>query len=49
MLADFAPRGQLHDFLASWDGILPGAGKYRVSGKFEGLAVRPQSERAGSA
>ena len=48
MLADFAPRGQLHDFLASWDGNLPGAGKYRLSGKFAGLALRPQSEREAS-
>lgn len=46
MLTDFAPQGQLHDFLASWDGDLPGAGNYRLSGKFTGLSLRQQSARA---
>jgi uncharacterized protein (TIGR02099 family) len=39
-LSDWAPRGQLRDFSASWDGDVPGAGTYRMSGKFNDLAVR---------
>ena len=27
MLTDFAPRGQLHNFLANWDGSVPGSSK----------------------
>ncbi len=49
MLAEFAPQGQLHDFLASWDGELPGAGNYRLSGKFSRLSLRQQSARAAAA
>ena len=49
MLTDFAPRGQLHNFLANWDGSVPGSGKYRMSGKFEKLALRQQSARAATA
>lgn len=39
-LTDFAPQGQLRDFFASWDGDLPGKGAYRMSGKFDNLAIR---------
>lgn len=46
MLTDFAPQGQLHDFLASWDGVVPGTGKYSLSGKFSGLSLRQQTARA---
>ncbi len=49
LLDDFAPRGQLHDFAASWDGALPGAGNFRVTGSFERLALRQQLSTDGSA
>lgn len=42
MLADFAPRGRLHDFSAGWEGDLPGKAAYRVSGQFFDLASRAQ-------
>ena len=44
-LSDWAPRGQLRDFSASWDGDVPGAGNYRMSGKFNDLAVRQDAGR----
>lgn len=44
-LSDFAPRGQLRDFSAAWDGTAPGAGAYRMSGKFDDLAIRQASGR----
>ena len=43
LLNDFAPRGELHDFIASWDGDLPGEGKYRLSGRFSQLALKRQA------
>ncbi len=43
LLKDFAPRGQLHDFVASWDGDMPGEGKYRLSGRFSQLALKRQA------
>ncbi len=43
LLNDFAPRGQLHDFVASWDGDMPGEGKYRLSGRFSQLALKRQA------
>lgn len=46
MLADFAPRGRLHDFSAAWEGSTPSAAKYRVSGQFYDLALKSQPERA---
>ncbi len=49
LLDQFAPRGQLRDFAASWDGALPGAGNFRVSGSFERLALRQQLPTDGSA
>ena len=42
LLADFSPRGQLHDFTALWDGAIPGEGKYRLSGRFSQLALKRQ-------
>ena len=44
-LSDWTPRGQLCDFSATWDGDLPGAGAYRMSGKFDGLAIRHEAGR----
>lgn len=49
MLADYAPRGQLNDFLATWDGSLPGEGKFRMTGRFNHLAIKPQASRPASA
>lgn len=43
ILADFSPRGQLHDFVASWEGMTPGEGKYRLSGRFSQLALKRQA------
>lgn len=49
LLDDFAPRGELKNFSASWDGELPGSGKYRVSGSFERLALQEQEAAEGRA
>ena len=46
-LSDFSPQGQLRDFSASWDGSVPGKGAYRMSGKFDRLALR-QTDVSGS-
>lgn len=40
ILADFAPKGQLHDFTASWSGAVPGDGNYQLSGRFSQLALK---------
>jgi uncharacterized protein (TIGR02099 family) len=45
-LADFAPRGRLLDFSASWDGQYPRLAGYRVKGKVAGLSLQPQAARA---
>lgn len=44
-LSDFAPQGQLRDVVAAWDGNLPGDGAYRVTGKFQNLAIRQHGGR----
>ena len=49
LLADFAPRGQLTDFSASWDGAYPRLAGYRVKGQVAGLGLQPQAARAASA
>ncbi len=52
MLADFAPRGRLHDVAAQWSGTYPALAAYRVRARFEGLGIKPQAARlaqAGSA
>lgn len=45
MLADFAPRGRLHDFSAGWEGNVPGKAGYRVSGQFFDIASKAQPAR----
>jgi uncharacterized protein (TIGR02099 family) len=45
-LAHFAPRGQLLDFSASWDGQYPRLAGYRVKGRVAGLSLQPQAARA---
>ncbi|QYF94242.1 TIGR02099 family protein [Massilia sp. PAMC28688] len=49
MLADFAPRGQLSDFTASWKGRYPDISAYRIKGTLAGLAMRPQPARLAQA
>ncbi|MCM0043099.1 MAG: TIGR02099 family protein [Burkholderiaceae bacterium] len=52
MLDEFAPRGELRDFSASWEGSTPGSGDFRLSGHFSRLALRqqlPVPGKAGSA
>jgi uncharacterized protein (TIGR02099 family) len=46
LLADFAPRGQLQDVSAEWDGRLPSIAGYRVRGRVAGLSIRPQPAQA---
>ena len=45
VFSDFAPRGQLRDFSASWDGSAPGAGPYRITGKFDALGIHQAGGR----
>lgn len=49
MLDEFAPRGELREFAAAWDGSTPGSGDFRLGGQFRRLAIRPQLPAAGSA
>jgi uncharacterized protein (TIGR02099 family) len=46
MLAEFAPRGQLLDFSAQWQGRYPNLASYRIKGKVAGLSLKAQPERA---
>ncbi len=45
MLADFAPRGELRDFSAEWQGAYPAFAAYAVKGKFVGLSLNAQPAR----
>jgi uncharacterized protein (TIGR02099 family) len=45
MLADFAPRGNLKDFSAEWQGAYPDISAYKVKGRFEGLSLNAQAPR----
>lgn len=47
ILDDFAPRGELRNFSASWEGATPGSGDFKLSGQFHRLALRQQSPAAG--
>lgn len=42
MLADYAPRGQLSNFSAQWQGSYPQLAAYNVKGQFSGLTMRAQ-------
>lgn len=42
MLLDFAPKGQLKEFSASWQGTYPDVAAYKVKGEFINLSMRPQ-------
>ena len=46
MLTDFAPRGQLKNFSASWQGTYPVISSYAVRGQFFGLSLNAQPPRA---
>jgi uncharacterized protein (TIGR02099 family) len=48
-LADFAPRGRLLDFSASWDGQYPQLAGYRIKGQVAGLGLQPQAARPAQA
>jgi uncharacterized protein (TIGR02099 family) len=45
VLAEFAPRGQLLDFSAQWQGRYPHIAGYRVKGRVAGLSLKPQPAR----
>ena len=49
MLSDYAPRGQLRDFTASWAGNYPAVSAYSVKGSFAGLSMKGQPARAARA
>lgn len=46
MIDDFAPRGQLRDFSAQWQGAYPAITAYSAKGSFAGLSINPQLPRA---
>ncbi|MDB5768763.1 MAG: putative exported protein [Collimonas fungivorans] len=46
MIDDFAPRGQLRDFAAQWQGAYPAIASYSAKGQFEGLTINAQAPRA---
>jgi uncharacterized protein (TIGR02099 family) len=48
-LADFAPRGRLLDFSASWEGQYPQLAGYRIKGQVAGLSLQPQAARPAQA
>lgn len=45
LLADFAPRGVLSDFSASWSGKYPAISAYAIRGRVSGLGMRAQPAR----
>ena len=45
MLADVAPRGSLSNFVATWQGKYPAIAAYQVSGRLDGLGMKPQPAR----
>ncbi len=45
LLADLAPRGQLLDFSAQWQGAYPAVSSYRVKGRVAGLGLAAQAPR----
>jgi uncharacterized protein YhdP len=49
MLADFAPRGVLSDFAATWSGNYPDIASYRVRGRLSDVSLRPQAARVARA
>jgi uncharacterized protein (TIGR02099 family) len=49
MLAEFAPRGELLDFSAEWQGRYPDVAAYRARGRVAGLSLRAQPARPAQA
>ncbi|MEB0031948.1 YhdP family protein [Undibacterium sp. RTI2.1] len=49
MLIDFAPKGQLKNFRAKWQGSYPAIASYSVTGEFNNLSMQPQSARLAEA
>jgi len=49
MLRDFAPRGQLRDFSAQWQGAYPDVQSYQVKGDFLNLGLQAQPARSARA
>jgi uncharacterized protein (TIGR02099 family) len=47
MLAEIAPRGELLDFSAQWQGRYPELASYRVKGRVAGLSLHGQPARPG--
>ena len=45
LLQGFAPRGQLKDFSAQWQGTYPNISSYKIKGDFVGLAMSAQAAR----
>ncbi|WP_395822856.1 YhdP family protein [Collimonas sp.] len=45
MIDDFAPRGQLRDFAAEWQGAHPAIVSYSAKGQFDGLTINAQAPR----
>lgn len=43
LLLDFAPKGQLKEFTANWQGVYPDISTYRLKGQFVNLSMRPQA------
>ena len=47
LLADFAPRGLLKEFVGHWEGVYPAISAYRAKGQFIGLSLNAQPARPG--
>jgi uncharacterized protein (TIGR02099 family) len=45
LLSDFAPRGKVEDFSASWQGQYPAISSYRFKGRVLGLGLKAQPGR----
>ncbi len=45
LLTDFAPRGQVSDFSAQWQGAYPAIAAYNARGNFKDLSLQPQPAR----
>lgn len=43
VLADFAPRGELREFSAEWQGSYPKIAAYAIKGQFVGLSLKAQT------
>jgi uncharacterized protein (TIGR02099 family) len=43
MLVDFAPKGQLKEFTAQWQGVYPEISAYSIKGQFVDLSMQPQA------